>query len=92
MWDTFCTLPESASCDCKAVAFEGYLKKEIAKMVQAEKSVLGDENEIKIANISFAFDNHEVLALFKKRGTLIAAGKANTVGKIDDRINYLKNM
>jgi hypothetical protein len=38
-------------------------------VISNEPGVLSNERQdIKIANISFAFDNHEIIMLLKKRG------------------------
>lgn len=70
--------------DSPAVAFESYMKAEFEKIIQMEDGVLSqDHHEIKIANISFAFDNCELISKLKTRGGLIANGQFNKLSGID---------
>lgn len=66
--------------------FEALLRKEVEAMVQAEEAVLttegntkGDHAEIKIAHISFAFDNVMMIKLLQSRGMLLTNGQSDKV-------------
>ena len=60
------------------------MKKEIEKIIQDEEGVLSNENvKIKIANISFAFDNCELISKLKTRGGFITNGKFDKLAVID---------
>jgi len=51
------------------------LKKEFERIVSAEEGVLSNSlQQIKIANISFAFDNCLLISKLKTRGGFIANG------------------
>jgi hypothetical protein len=72
IWSKFLNTPEASSSDSRAVAFENYLKKHFQEIVTDEAGVLSDEyQDIKIANISFAFSNNEIINLLKKRGKIV---------------------
>ena len=60
------------------------MKSEFEKIVSAQEGVLSsEEQDIKIANISFAFDNCELIAKLKTRGALVANGKFDKLPAID---------
>jgi len=46
--------------------------------------------QVKIANITFAFNNAQLIKLLKKRGGVIAEGKFFKLPAIDKEINILK--
>ena len=73
LWDRFLLSGSVIPGEVKAVAFEAFLKEEIEKIVSSEEGVLSnDEEEIKIANISFAFDNCQLVSMLKTRGAFVA--------------------
>lgn len=73
MWDRFLSSSSILPGEVKVVAFEAFLKEEIEKIVSGEAGVLSnDEEEIKIANISFAFENCQLVSMLKTRGALVA--------------------
>lgn len=49
-----------------------------------------DVTEIKIAMLTFAFDNSKVINLLRERGAAIKAEKWDEQKKVEDRINDLK--
>lgn len=75
--------------------FEEYLKKEFERIVSAQESVLftGEAKTapVRIANVTFAFNNAKLIGLLRKRGTAVAAGRFVDLPKIDVAINDLKN-
>lgn len=52
-----------------------YLENEILRRIDALPPVIRDEKNLKIAHITFAYDNKELIKLLLKRGKIIAAGK-----------------
>ncbi|CDW90155.1 UNKNOWN [Stylonychia lemnae] len=91
VWHQFCSLPDSNEGDSKAVAFEGYLKKQFEQIITNQEGVLSQENqEIRIANISFAFDNCELISKLKTRGFMIGNGQYNKLDTVDQQIDRIK--
>lgn len=61
--------------------------------MSAQPSVLFPDREpfdVKIANITFAFNNAKLLKLLRKRGSCVAAGMFKDLPKVDEQINKLK--
>lgn len=84
-------MPEALNAQSQAVAFESYMKKEIEKIIQEEDGVLSNENVvIRIANISFAFDNCELISKLKTRGGFITNGKFDKLAAIDQQIDTIR--
>ena len=50
-----------------------------------------DKVEIKIANITFAFDNVDILKLLSKRGYYVTYANYKKITEIENTINALKN-
>ena len=50
--------------------------------------VLKDEKNIKVAAVSFAYDNKGLLSLLAQRGTLITAGKYTKLREVNDKIKH----
>lgn len=48
-----------------------------------------EDVEIRIANITFAFANEELLGLLKKRGGYVASGKLHKVPELNEKIDTL---
>ena len=71
------------------------LKKHITnileKKVQESPHIYNDQKdaEMKIVQISFAYNNGEVIKLLTKRGRLIASGKYNKIEAVEEQINKL---
>jgi len=74
--------------------FEDYLKKEFESIISQEPSVLYPNlvvpPSIKIANITFAFNNAKLIALLRTRGSIVAAGQFGKLPPVDVKINELK--
>lgn len=84
-------MPQSNIGASKATSFESYLKDEFERIVQNEPGVLtNDYQEIKIANITFAFNNQKLLNLLRQRGTALTNANKKALVIIDDKINTLK--
>ena len=62
------------------------LKKDYEHEISNQPMVNEDCTDIKIANISFAFDNHEIISLLEKRGTTIANKNFKQKENYDERI------
>ena len=48
-----------------------------------------EDVEIRIANITFAFANEELISLLNERGAYVASGKLSKVPKINEKIHKL---
>lgn len=91
LWTKFCQLPETQMAECKAQHFEQFMKKEFEKIIQNEPGVLSDQQaEIKIANITFAFNNTHIIKLLKKRGAAITNAKFDKLEEINEQIQKIK--
>ena len=62
------------------------LKKDYELEISNQPMVNEDCTDIKIANISFAFENHEIISLLEKRGTAIANKNFKQKENYDERI------
>ena len=51
--------------------------------------MIRDERDIKIAHISFAYDNKALIELLLKRGAIITAGKFKKLSEINKQIDDL---
>jgi hypothetical protein len=65
------------------------LEDEICTRLNKLPSVINDEKEIRIAHISFAYDNKELIQLLMKRGKIIIAGKFTKLKEINLKIDEL---
>lgn len=57
-------------------------------------TIIGQKCEIeqvRVAQISFAYDNSELIKLLKERGEAIMSQEYESIKKIDNKINNLKN-
>mmetsp|Transcript_15075 Transcript_15075/g.14641 ORF Transcript_15075/g.14641 Transcript_15075/m.14641 type:complete len:111 (-) Transcript_15075:1953-2285(-) len=68
VWDEFSHSHHARMSNNKVTSFELYLKKEFEALIKDEPHVLDANESGAIANITFAFDNHEIINLLKKRG------------------------
>ena len=69
--------------------FENYLESEFLKKLNSFAFVINDI-ECSLANITFAYDNPQLLMLLTMRGTLITSGKFDKVPEINRLIQKLK--
>jgi hypothetical protein len=103
MWDTFnlqlsnhSQLPSGgAATDHRGtglpvLTFEAFIEHYFTRKLNRVPKVL-EEVEIRIANITLAFDNPKLLGLLKERGALIASSKYSKVPKINQEIGQLIN-
>lgn len=101
MWDDFnanlashSTLPEGGAAayhvgqGLPVVTLEAFLEHYFTRVLNRCPRVIEDV-EIRIANITFGFNNQELLALLNERGALIAKGRLDKVPKINDKIDEL---
>jgi len=74
--------------------FEDYLKKEFENIISQQPSVLYPNlvqpPAVRIANITFAFNNAKLIGLLRQRGTIVASGNFTKLPDIDAKINDLK--
>lgn len=75
--------PSKAEMGGKVTAFYQYLENEIKRRLDYLPGVIRDERDIKIAHISFAYDNKALIELLLKRGTIITAGKFKKLADIN---------
>ena len=77
--------PNHLDVKLPVATFEAFLEIKLCeKLNQCPK--VNHDCEIKIANITFGFDNAEMLSLLTERGSLIASGKLEKVPPINDKI------
>lgn len=68
-WTNFLASPQAKQASNKMAAFSSLYMEEIIKVTQIEEGVLSSENvEIKVSNITYAFDNVQLLKLLTTRG------------------------
>lgn len=67
---------------------EAFLEHYLTRKLNRCPRVLEDV-EIRVANITFAFANEELLGLLKKRGALVAKGKFSKIPEINQKIQKL---
>ena len=69
--------------------FENYLEKEIIEKLNKFNFVI---NDIKVgfANITFAYDNPELLRLLTIRGSAVTSGKFDRLPAINEKLQELK--
>lgn len=74
--------------------FEDYLKREFENIISQQPSVLHPDlvqpPAVKIANITFAFNNAKLIALLRQRGAIVGSGNFKKLPDIDKKINDLK--
>lgn len=70
------------------VTFEAFLEDTLCKRLNKCPKINHDQ-DIRIANISFGFDNPSLLDLLTQRGALITAGKLEKVPDINEKIDQL---
>jgi hypothetical protein len=70
------------------LTFEAFIEHYFTRKLNRVPKVIEDV-EIRIANITLAFDNPKLLGLLKERGELIAASKYSKVPKINEQIGKL---
>mmetsp|Transcript_41366 Transcript_41366/g.54391 ORF Transcript_41366/g.54391 Transcript_41366/m.54391 type:complete len:230 (-) Transcript_41366:1562-2251(-) len=75
-------------------AFRDWIQNEMERRLD-QLPDLGYEDEpvehVKVAVTTFAFKNHEIINLLKKRGSVIKEERWDDMVKIDEAINRLKN-
>ena len=75
----------------KADGFKKFIKEEFENRVSAEKAVFKETNDIRIANIFFAFDNPKLMKLLMERGKYIISEEQDKEDELDEKIDNLKN-
>ena len=101
MWETFnlqlgshAQLPAGNSAPNHNVAglpvvtFEAFLEHYFTHKLN-QMPYIHEEVEIRISNITFGFNNQELLAMLTERGTLITAGKLDKIPEVNEKIDEL---
>ena len=70
------------------MTFEGFLEHYFTRKLNRCPKVIEDV-EIRVANITLAFDNPKLLKLLKERGSVIAKSKYSKVPAINEKIHKL---
>lgn len=61
-------------------------------LITSETGVLSQDHEdIKIANITFAFMNYDIISLLKQRGSALTNAKFDKADKLEEKICEIKN-
>ncbi len=71
------------------VTLAQHLENELVRRLERLPAVLKQEPTMKVAHISFAFDNKELLEALISRGSLITEGKFDKLAKINDKIDRM---
>lgn len=66
-----------------------YLENEILRRIECLPPVIRDEKDLKIAHITFAYDNKALIKLLLKRGKIIATGKFKKLKDLNLKIDQL---
>ena len=95
MWDTFCNdIYNNLGGKTKIASFRDYIQNELEERLTRLPD-LGYEDpppdRIKIAMISFAFDNSELINLLRSRGQAIKFEKYDKMREINKKIDDLKS-
>jgi len=73
----------------KLMKFEQYIEDGIERKLDNCPFAINDI-PVQVSNITFAFDNPELLALLSKRGSFITSGKFGKVAEVDAQIDAYK--
>jgi hypothetical protein len=65
------------------------LENELTRRLNSLPKVLFEDDQIKIAHISFAFDNKKLIAALMKRGSLITSGKFDKLDSVNEKIDQM---
>lgn len=68
------------------VTFEAYLENYVCEILNKLPQV-HEDTEVRIANISFGFDNTELIRMLTERGSLITKGKMDKVPELNEKID-----
>jgi len=91
VWQEFLDSRHSHLHQNAVTSFELYLKREFEEIIKREPPVLGPHAELGgIANITFAFDNHELIDLLKKRGAAKLTANEEKVKEFEAKIEALQ--
>jgi len=80
--------PEHIGHGLPVVTMEAFLEHYLTRKLNRCPRVIEDV-EIRVANITFAFANEELLGLLKKRGALVAKGKFSKIPELNQKIQKL---
>ena len=71
------------------VALAQHIENEFCRKLNKLPKVIRDEPNMRIAHISFAFDNKELLQALIERGTLITKGAFDKLAKVNEKIDKM---
>jgi hypothetical protein len=80
--------PNHVGASLPVVTFEAYIEHYFTKKLN-QLPKINEDVEIRVANISFGFDNPELIQLLQERGALIAKGKFSKVPAINEKIDTI---
>lgn len=80
--------PNHVGMGLPVATMEAFLEHYLTRKLNRCPRVIEDV-EIRVANITFAFANEELLNLLKERGSYVASGKLSKVPKINEKIHKL---
>jgi len=66
-----------------------FLETEIIRRLEYLPAVIRDEKDLKIAHITFAYDNKALIKLLLQRGKIIATGKFKKLKDLNQKIDKL---
>ena len=71
------------------IALAQHLESEILRKINPLPKLIEEDSDLKIAHISFGFDNKAMIDLLKSRGSLITAGKFDKLTAINKKIDKM---
>lgn len=71
------------------VTFEAFLEKHICEFLSKKPKVNKDEAQIRVAQVTFGFDNPKLLSELNSRGALITKGKLEKLPEQNEKIDTL---
>lgn len=80
--------PNHIDAGLPVVTLEAFLEHDFTRKLNRAPKVIEDV-EIRVANITFGFDNKALMLLLVERGALIAKGKFAKVPKVNEKIEEL---
>lgn len=80
--------PNHVGASLPVCTFEAYIEHYFTKKLN-QLPKINEDVEIRVANITFGFDNPELISLLQERGALIAKGKFSKVPAINEKIDKI---
>lgn len=86
--DSTHSVPSMWEMERPMVTLAQHLENELCRKLNMLPMVTSEDNDLKIAHMTFTFDNERILSLLVKRGEVITAGKYAELKKINDKIDH----